>query len=138
MRTAELLDSLKQQEPVSLSQILDAKEQRVCRQQEMMSRETGNSPKTLISFTLNIAGAIKSFPLFTQAFVEGSRQILRELSYAGVEILEKREFCGKTGAECYLLVRESPKKIKELMVAIEEGSELGRLFDIDVMPPYIP
>ena len=69
MRTAELLDSLKQQEPISLSQILDAKEQRVCRQQEMMSRETGNSPKTLISFTLNIAGAIKSFPLFTQAFV---------------------------------------------------------------------
>ena len=64
MRTAELLDSLKQQEPISLSQILDAKEQRVCRQQEMMSRETGNSPKTLISFTLNIAGAIKSFPLF--------------------------------------------------------------------------
>ena len=62
MRTAELLDSLKQQEPISLSQILDAKEQRVCRQQEMMSRETGNSPKTLISFTLNIAGAIKSFP----------------------------------------------------------------------------
>ena len=93
MRTAELLDSLKQQEPISLSQILNAKEQRVCRQQEMMSRETGNSPKTLISFTLNIAGAIKSFPLFTQAFVEGSRQILRELSYAGVEILEKREFC---------------------------------------------
>ena len=38
-----------------------------------------------------------------------------ELSYAGVEILEKREFCGKTGDECYLLVRESPKKIKELM-----------------------
>ena len=138
MRTAELLDSLKQQEPISLSQILDAKEQRVCRQQEMMSRETGNSPKTLISFTLNIAGAIKSFPLFTQAFVEGSRQILRELSYAGVEILEKREFCGKTGDECYLLVRESPKKIKELMVAIEEGSELGRLFDIDVMSPDIP
>ena len=138
MRTAELLDSLKQQEPISLSQILDAKEQRVCRQQEMMSRETGNSPKTLISFTLNIAGAIKSFPLFTQAFVEGKRQILRELSYAGVEILEKREFCGKTGDECYLLVRESPKKIKELMVAIEEGSELGRLFDIDVMSPDIP
>lgn len=135
MRTAELLDSLKQQEPISLSQILDAKEQRVCRQQEMMSRETGNSPKTLISFTLNIAGAIKSFPLFTQAFVEGKRQILRELSYAGVEILEKREFCGKTGDECYWLVRESPKKIKELMVAIEEDSELGRLFDIDVMSP---
>lgn len=138
MRTAELLDSLKQQEPISLSQILDAKEQRVCCQQEMMSRETGSFPKTLISFTLNIAGAIKSFPLFTQAFVEGKRQILRELSYAGVEILEKREFCGKTGDECYLLVRESPKKIKELMVAIEEGSELGRLFDIDVMSPDIP
>lgn len=134
MRTAELLDSLKQQEPISLSQILDAKEQRGLPQQEMMSGKR-NFPKTLISFTLNIAGAIKSFPLFTRAFVEGRRQILRELSYAGVEILEKREFCGKTGDECYLLVRESPKKIKELMVAIEEGSELGRLFDIDVMSP---
>lgn len=97
MRTAELLDSLKQQEPISLSQILDAKEQRVCRQQEMMSRETGNSPKTLISFTLNIAGAIKSFPLFTQAFVEGKRQILRELSYAGMEISKNGSFVEKQG-----------------------------------------
>ena len=52
------LRQLRACQPISLQQLLDAKEARVLRQQRMMQQEG-----TLISFTLNIAGGVKSFPL---------------------------------------------------------------------------
>ena len=54
------LRQLRACQPISLQQLLDAKEARVLRQQRMMQQEG-----TLISFTLNIAGGVKSFPLFS-------------------------------------------------------------------------
>ena len=55
------LRQLRACQPISLQQLLDAKEARVLRQQRMMQQQGG----TLISFTLNIAGGVKSFPLFS-------------------------------------------------------------------------
>lgn len=133
MRAENLLKELQKCPPLSLMEILDAKEERVKHQQELLKKGG-----TLISFTLNIAGAVKSFPLFTRAFVEGKRQILRELSYTGIAVKEQQECCDKTGNELFLLVEERPERIKERMVAIEQGSMLGRLFDIDVMAEGVP
>ena len=48
------LRQLRACQPISLQQLLDAKEARVLRQQRMMQQEG-----TLISFTLNIAGGVK-------------------------------------------------------------------------------
>ena len=61
------LRQLRACQPISLQQLLDAKEARVLRQQRMMQQQSG----TLISFTLNIAGGVKSFPLFSYAFALG-------------------------------------------------------------------
>lgn len=52
---------------VSLSQLLEARERRVLVQQKLLQ----DYSLTVISFTLNIVGSIKTFPLALQAFEEG-------------------------------------------------------------------
>ena len=71
----ELIDRFLDFPPIALMDILDAKENRVANQNRIMDK----GPGTLISFTLNIAGAIKSCPLFSMAFQEGRKQILSQL-----------------------------------------------------------
>lgn len=119
--------------PLSLEEVLLSREQRVQRQQKLMSKGG-----TLISFTMNIAGAVKRSPLFSQAFAEGKRRILRQLHYERAEILAQEEYSEKTGDELYILTDTDIVTIKRLMTEIEDGFAMGRLYDIDVMTAQIP
>lgn len=119
----------------SLQEILQGKEERAARQQRMMQAEPEG---TLICFTLNIAGAIKNTPLFEKAFEEGKRRILRQLRYDGSYPILQEEYDTANGRELYLLVRQEIAEVKRRMVEIEDGFELGRLFDIDVMSRNCP
>lgn len=127
------LRQLRACQPISLQQLLDAKEARVLRQQRMMQQEG-----TLISFTLNIAGGVKSFPLFSYAFALGKESILLQLQFAGAEVLQQEEVHQPTGDELCLLTDLEPLEVKRLMTQIEEDGALGRLFDIDVMTAESP
>lgn len=62
--------------PVSLEEILEAREQRAERQRTARERFPGTA---LVSFTLNIAGPVKLFALAEQSFQEGCRGIARQL-----------------------------------------------------------
>ena len=111
----------------SLMEILDAKENRANKQKQLLQ-----NGETLISFTLNIPGAIKTSDLFKKGFDEGKEKILQQLAWSNCKIISQEEISSVAGYELYILCDENSIKIKKLMIQIEE-SDLGRIFDIDVL-----
>ena len=122
---------LKNQENyVDLPLMLQAREKRVQRQEEML-----RSCSCLVCFTMNIAGPYKISDCIMRAFAEGVAKIYRLLEQNGIETIKAEQIVEKTGVEGYISLNEDPLKIKRLMVQIEDNFELGRLFDIDVIKP---
>ena len=120
--------------PLALDEILSARERRADTQRQLLEEGQG----TLICLTLNIAGAVKSAPLFTKAFEEGKSRILTQLRFERAKIGKCIERHERTGDELYLLVDLDLVTAKRRMVEIEEGFALGRLLDIDVMAKGAP
>lgn len=114
---------------LSLEEILGARDRRAETQRQLLEKGEG----TLICLTLNIAGAIKSAPLFRKVFEEGKRRIFAKLRLEKAEILAWTERHEKTGDEGYLLTNLNLTASKKRMVEIEEEFALGRLLDLDVM-----
>ncbi len=112
----------------SLMDILDAKECRVEKQQDLLSRGG-----TLICFTLNIPGAIKCAPLFERGFHVGKEKILQQLHWQRCEIFHQEEIRSPAGYELFLLCGADPLTVKQWTVQIETDRPIGRLFDIDVL-----
>ena len=138
----------------TLAEILNAREERMREQSELLS-EYG---KPLVSFSMNIAGPVKNSPLIKKAFEEGVRLLDDALERNGVNVLCSRRRDEVTGCELMYVVScpevssdisdgsgaetSSEEKrgqeiqiIKNICVSIEEGSEMGRLFDMDVIDP---
>lgn len=116
-------------EQIALEDMLDAREKRVSEQQRILAEYK----MTLISFTLNIPGSVKKFPLAEKTFFEGKKLIVRQLEGHNINIAHKEDNTSKTGYEAFLSVEGNPLYIKKLMAEIEECCSLGRVFDIDVL-----
>lgn len=114
---------------VSLEEVLRAREERVRRQSELREKCGG----TLISFTMNIAGAVKDSPLIRRGFLYGCRMLDAALSRAGMPVLARRTRFEATGCEALCAVEGEAGEVKRLCVAIEEAERVGRLFDLDVL-----
>lgn len=114
---------------ITLNEILEARENRAKIQRDIIEKYN----ETLISFTLNIPGNIKVFPLTIKAYNEAVKLITNQLKRYHLPIIYKAETKAKTGYEGYFVVKENPIKIKKMMVDIENSCELGRIFDIDVL-----
>lgn len=109
-----------------LSEILAAREARAGRQRELLQRH--GCP--VVSFTMNIAGPVKTSPLIRRAFDLG----LSELESALGESIRSRQILhAVTGDEAMLSVDLDAPRLKELCTAIEERTPMGRLFDMDVL-----
>lgn len=117
--------------PATLPEILDARERRMFRQQELL-REVNDSC-SLISFSMNIAGEIKSFPLCEAAFNEGLKELRTRIS--ADKILHFEEHRANTGPEAFFLLAIPALEVKKLTASIEESHPVGRLFDMDVICP---
>lgn len=115
--------------PVTLRDVLHARDCRALRQKKM--NEQFGMP--LISFTLNLPGPLKAFPLAGKTYEEGKRKILRELGRHKIRVVDFCETLERTGYEGIFAVDAVPEELKRWCVAIEESSPLGRLFDIDVL-----
>lgn len=113
--------------PVTLEEILEARSRRADRQKELL--KSGGT--CLISFSLNIAGEIKQFPLACAAFNEGLSEIRKRLADRQVLAVESTQ--APTGSQAFFLLNAEVKKTKNDMAALEESHPLGRLFDIDVL-----
>lgn len=116
-------------EKVSLMEILEAREKRVELQRKILDRYR----LPLISFTLNIPGSYKTFPLGKEAFEEGKKVIKEELGKNKIQMEYSLDNSSKTGYEFLMSVDSDAKYLKELMVEIEDKHPLGRIFDIDVL-----
>ena len=113
---------------VTLEQVLHSRTRRATRQQALLQE----GAPCLVSFTLNIPGGIKQFPLARAAFQEG----LERLHYAfGKSVWKEETIDEPTGSEALLAVDADPVEIKRKTVAIEDDHPLGRLFDMDVLGP---
>ena len=114
---------------VGIDEILDCREKRVAIQNEMIRKYK----KPVISFTMNIPGPIKTNDEIKKAFNIGKNLILEKLKENNIAILEIQELNENTGNELFISTNLLAEKIKNITVVIEESSELGRLFDIDVI-----
>lgn len=112
---------------VTLAQMLKARDDRVQRQQELLSKY--RCP--LICFTMNIAGPIKTSPLIERGFFAGLSRLSDSLPRDIVRFCEVQT--ESTGCQAMLSVEADATVLKNLCVAIEEETPLGRLFDMDVL-----
>lgn len=112
---------------VSLKEILDAREQRSQKQQQLLAQYK----KPLICFTMNIPGPEKLNRDVSIGFSVGS-WLLRD-SLSGRGILYKEISRKPTGCEAYYVVELPAKALKKIAIDIEDISPIGRLFDIDVI-----
>ncbi len=111
---------------VTLEQVLEARTQRAERQRAALA----DGAACLVSFTLNIPGNIKQFPLARAAFAEGLG-LLRAVF--GPSILKEETVDEPTGSEALLILDADPAAVKRKTVAMEDEHPLGRLFDMDVL-----
>lgn len=117
--------------PVDMMEILQAREERVHRQMELLAEY--KSP--LVCFTMNIAGPIKNSEEIAWGFQYGSRLLLRQLDRIRARVLYRQTAYADTGNEAYVVVDYDPDELKACMVELEDHLELGRLFDLDVLVP---
>ena len=124
-----LLEEIMQGKEVTLDEMLNARELRAFKQRELLEHYR----MTLISFTLNIAGPVKTSALIEKAFNEGRMQIGYRCAAERFEIIYSEENHNWSGWELLVVLNAPAKSVKAAMCVIEERSELGRLFDIDVI-----
>ena len=115
---------------VSLTEMMEAREKRAWQQRELLRRG-----RTMICFTMNIAGPIKNSPLIGSGYDLGKRLLLGQLDVAGVAVSDFEEVREKTGNECILLVDAEPLTVKAITAELEDHAPIGRLFDMDVLRP---
>ena len=114
---------------VTLSQMLEAREQRAFRQMKLL--RTYGLP--IVSFSLNIPGPVKDSPLIRRGFDSGLLALNQGLPKAAVR--EKQILRQITGCEAIYVVDMDPVTLKRITTAIEDDHGLGRLFDMDVIGP---
>lgn len=114
---------------VSLMQVLDARERRVRRQEELLAEHSC----AMICFTMNIAGPVKDSPLIRRGFEAGKGMLLKALKAEAIAPVYKEEVHAVTGNELYLMADCDPVFLKKISSSVEDGSPIGRLFDMDVL-----
>ncbi len=111
-------------EEVSLPEMLKTREERVRLQNELLKEHLQSA---LLVVTMNIPGPIKNSMILQQTFDQMVLAIKDVIPIA--KMLERHL---KTGSEFYAISPLSAIELKEKMIALEEGSASGRLFDLDV------
>ena len=114
---------------VTLEEMLAAREQRAAEQQRLLAQYR----KTLVCFTLNIPGPVKTAPDIVRAFGEGLAALDHRLPRGSV--LYRSARTPFTGCQAFYVVDRPPQAVKKICMDIEEGCPLGRLFDMDVLTP---
>lgn len=111
---------------VLLTEILAAREDRALRQQALLREYQ----RPVVSFTMNIAGPVKTSPLIRRAFDAGLSAL--EAALEG-KVLSRDVLHAVTGDEAMLSVDMDAGELKSICTAIEERYPMGRLYDMDVL-----
>ena len=116
---------------VTLLEMLEARERRAARQQVLLSAYG----KTLVCFTMNIAGPVKNNSLIRRGYTLGKKLLRQQLGVAGIPVAYFEEIQEKTGNEAIFLLDADPLAVKAITVEIEDHAPVGRLFDMDILCP---
>ena len=116
---------------VSLREVLDARERRARRQAQLLTQY--KTP--LICFTMNIAGPVKDSPLIRRGFDMGKKLLQQQLMVSHAKLLHFEEIREITGCEAFFVLDCNAHAAKQAAVIIEDHTEAGRLFDMDVLRP---
>ena len=120
--------------PVSIEDMMRARDERVQVQNEMLAAAAAfPAPTALLSFGMNIPGAVKQTPLIRSGFLFGKERLTELLQREGHAILLPRELRRVSGDTWLCLVGAPPEAVKRLAVSLEDSEALARLFDIDVL-----
>jgi holo-ACP synthase len=114
---------------VTLEAVLTARDRRNAKQMEIIDHYSA----PLVSYMVNMPGAVKNMPLSIRVFDEGLFLLLQELENSGMPLTYKEINYYDTGAEAFLSVAGDETVLKRAMVKIEESHCMGRLFDFDVI-----
>ena len=116
--------------PVTSGELRAARDRRVLKKWELL---TPGGEICLVEFSLNIAGAVKTFPFARAAFREEVRELSDRLSRFSV--LKTEVFEENSGDYAFFLLKSQAIPVKRFLVSIEESHPLGRLFNLDVCGP---
>ncbi len=110
---------------VTLEDILRARDARADAQHRLL--QTHRLP--LVSFTMNIAGPVKSSPLIELAFDAGLEALYDALGQpVAAEIIRPA-----TGCEALLVYDRPAAELKAACLTLETVAPVGRLYDLDVL-----
>ncbi len=112
---------------VSLTEVLDAREKRVQKQQALLAQYK----KPLLCFTMNIPGPEKVNRDVKLGFFIG-KQLLKD-TLKGRRVLHAEEQISPAGCEAFYVLDMPAADLKRLTVELEDADTLGRLFDMDVL-----
>lgn len=110
---------------ITINEMLRTRDGRVVRQRALQTQYG----LPLLSFTMNMAGEYKYTPLSEYAFRAGCGAIERLL---GAPVY-REEVIAATGCEAYYIYDKPAEAVKAACLTIEEGSAVGRLYDLDVL-----
>lgn len=113
----------------SLKEILEARDIRVEYQKYLISKYKS----TVVSYKLNMPGAIKYSSLIKKIFDEGILAFKQKLEEASISIVYDKAWYKNSGPEYFAVFELDAYTIKKLTTAIEETHALGRLYDFDVI-----
>ncbi|MDO5545099.1 MAG: triphosphoribosyl-dephospho-CoA synthase CitG [Eubacteriales bacterium] len=116
---------------VTLLEMLEARERRANRQRVLLNAHG----KTMVCFTMNIAGPVKNNALIRRGYALGKRLLREQLAVAGIPVVYFEEIQEKAGNEAIFLLDDGPLAVKNVTVEIEDHAPIGRLFDMDVLCP---
>ncbi|MFR2150572.1 MAG: citrate lyase holo-[acyl-carrier protein] synthase [Christensenellales bacterium] len=117
-------------ERVTVPDMMNAREARAQAQRTLLARYPGAA---VVCLCMNIAGPVKRTENIERAFAWGAAQVKAVL--APYETLFDAAIHEKTGPEAMICVRAEAEAVKKRLCALEDGEELGRLLDIDVIAP---
>lgn len=112
---------------VSLSDMLQARENRQSFQQQLIAKY---SQDTLLSITLNIPGEIKNSVVLEKFFRKQIEQIKELFIEELVDEFISNTF---TGNEAFLMINIDPFELKRQLIEFEESLPERRLLDLDVL-----
>ncbi|MBP2057684.1 holo-ACP synthase [Lactobacillus colini] len=113
-----------------ISAILAAKDYRVQLQKAIFAKYPG---ATIVNVNLNIPGPIKNNHYLEQIFSRGKRHLEELFLENDFDFRLVKEINQPSGQEIFYVVGGEPRLIKEACIVFEDQTELGRLFDADVI-----
>lgn len=117
---------------VSLSDMLESREQRQARQHQWLTEYSN----TLISLTIVAPGPIKDSELTRRIFNLACQSITSLITENHWIVSASQSFDLPTGAEALIALNVPAELIKQSVIQLEQTHPVGRLWDIDVIDKH--